>query len=192
MKVEKLCENCNEPFITDTRETNRNKGKYCSRNCGAIKSNLNRLVITSHICKQCGIEFNAESKHAKYCSYICKIKNYRLKKRTDDYSYTLEQTIKEYPCEICQWQECSRDVHHIISVSEGGKSEINNLISLCPNHHRLADRKLLLQDYLFEIIKSRTISSSLESLLIKIASKEQGAVLVIKETIIPPVVSEPS
>jgi len=45
---------------------------------------------------------------------------------------------------ICCYPNCKEtialDVHHIISREEGGTNRDNNLIVLCPVHHRLADR----------------------------------------------------
>jgi len=44
----------------------------------------------------------------------------------------------------CAIQTCRSlievDVHHIIPLKEGGKDEYENLIALCPNCHRMADR----------------------------------------------------
>ena len=42
---------------------------------------------------------------------------------------------------------------------EGGKNEVQNLITLCPNCHRLAHRNLLSEDKLRELVDLRTISS---------------------------------
>jgi hypothetical protein len=192
--IKRNCKNCNKPFLADKREVNRGNAIYCSLSCVTIYKNnySSALLSKSFICKHCGNSFNS-SQIAKYCSISCKAKNYRYKRRSGNfYDKQLGKIIKELPCEICNWQEASRDVHHIIPVSENGKTVIENLISLCPNHHRMVHSNLFSQDYLLKIVKSRTISSSLESLLVKIKSKEQDANLVIKETIIPPVVSEPS
>lgn len=56
--------------------------------------------------------------------------------------------IKQYRslhpnCEICDWKY-GVDIHHITPVRHGGTNGFNNLVALCPNHHRLADKKLLL------------------------------------------------
>jgi len=44
----------------------------------------------------------------------------------------------------CAIQTCRSlievDVHHIIPLKEDGKNEYENLIALCPNCHRMADR----------------------------------------------------
>ena len=39
-------------------------------------------------------------------------------------------------CSICNWNQTTGDIHHIIEVSEGGSNEMSNLIYVCPNCHR--------------------------------------------------------
>lgn len=68
--------------------------------------------------------------------------------------------FKNLPCELCGWKEASRDLHHIIPVSSGGKNETNNLISVCPNHHRMIHKNLISKDTLLKCVEYRTISSS--------------------------------
>lgn len=187
--IERTCKNCSQSFLAEAREVNRGNAHYCSLSCLASYKNENKSFnsnnVKAYICKKCGRDFESSSiTFAKYCSSSCKQKDYRLNKKSGNpFDRALEKTIKEYPCEICSWAEASRDAHHILSVSKGGKSLVDNLISLCPNHHRLADYNLLSQDYLLSIVKSRTISSSLGQLLKLIVSKEQDANLVIKRNI---------
>lgn len=44
-------------------------------------------------------------------------------------------------CSLCGWNEASCDIHHIIDVSLGGSNDLNNLILVCPNHHRIIHKK---------------------------------------------------
>lgn len=176
-KTERNCKNCNKSFLAENREINRGYGLFCTQSCATSYNNnvISLNVNISNICKHCGLSFKS-NKIVKYCSYSCKQKNYRFKRKSGNiYDTQLTLLLKEYPCEICNWKEASRDVHHIIPVSENGKTILENLISVCPNHHRMIHNNLFSQDYLLKIVKSRTISSSLESLLIKIKSKEQDA-----------------
>jgi 5-methylcytosine-specific restriction endonuclease McrA len=55
--------------------------------------------------------------------------------------YSKQEVLErdESRCLVCGFSECV-DVHHIVSLANGGNSFPENLISLCPNHHRLADR----------------------------------------------------
>jgi 5-methylcytosine-specific restriction endonuclease McrA len=72
-----------------------------------------------------------------------------------------QHILLELPCEVCGWNQGPRDVHHIVHVSNGGKNELFNLITLCPNCHRLAHRNLLSENKLNKLVEIRTISSSL-------------------------------
>lgn len=49
-------------------------------------------------------------------------------------------------CEICGWDRSSVDLCHIIDRSDGGSDKEDNLVLLCPNHHRLFDHGLLNKD----------------------------------------------
>lgn len=40
----------------------------------------------------------------------------------------------KHQCSICQ--STTVDVHHIIAVSDGGTNDLENLMVVCPNHHR--------------------------------------------------------
>ena len=40
----------------------------------------------------------------------------------------------KHQCSICQSNTV--DVHHIIAVANGGTNDLDNLMTVCPNHHR--------------------------------------------------------
>lgn len=48
------------------------------------------------------------------------------------------KTTREKKCEICGFSEW--DTHHIIDLRDGGDHCDENIILLCPNHHRLVHR----------------------------------------------------
>jgi hypothetical protein len=156
-KVDKNCKKCNESFKVDTRELNRGNGKYCSLSCAAKTSKLQKY---EKICKHCGTQYYTASKFSKYCSSHCKQRNYRLKSKGAFNMKAFYKLFKNLPCELCGWKEASRDLHHIIPVSSGGKNETNNLISVCPNHHRMIHKNLISKDTLLKCVEYRTISSS--------------------------------
>jgi hypothetical protein len=66
-------------------------------------------------------------------------------------------SVKKYygnSCMICNWNESSCDVHHIIPKSKNGLNTLENSIVLCPNHHRLAhSNKLDLQKIKNQILE---------------------------------------
>ncbi|KKM08345.1 hypothetical protein LCGC14_1724710 [marine sediment metagenome] len=44
-----------------------------------------------------------------------------------------------FGCAICGWNEAQCDMAHVIPKVEGGTYELDNIVILCPNHHRMAD-----------------------------------------------------
>jgi predicted restriction endonuclease len=74
----------------------------------------------------------------------------------------LYKQLQHLPCEICGWKEATRDIHHILPVSEGGTNELSNLIVLCPNHHRMIHRGLISEQCVQDALNTRTISSPSE------------------------------
>lgn len=159
-KSERICQCCGKSFLAENREINRGNAKYCSQSCAG---KMSKELEYTHICKHCGREFTSTSKNSKYCSTICKQKNYRARQK----SLLAEKSIKYYynffeniPCEICGWDKSVRDLHHITEVANGGSTELTNLISVCPNCHRMIHRNLISKEQLVQIVKSRTISSS--------------------------------
>lgn len=165
-KVTRNCEQCKLEFEADTREIKRNRAKFCSLKCSRKAQTY--VFDKNSICKQCGIEFKSAVKHSKYCSNVCKMKNYRERSKSDTCIRQYYSYFKDIPCENCNWNLSKRDLHHITPVSEGGKNTMDNLISLCPNCHRLVHNNLISKDKLNELVASRTISSS--------SSEELGAV----------------
>lgn len=152
-KIGKNCLNCNKEFQADKKEHNRGNAKYCSLSCAISHINLNKQMVTN-ICRQCGREFKTSNKNALYCSNICKQRNYRFKSKSEVSMKTLYKQLSHLPCQICGWKEASRDIHHIIPVSKGGKNELNNLIVVCPNHHRMIHSELITEE---ELLKYKTL-----------------------------------
>lgn len=114
------------------------------------------------ICARCGKEIpEGSGNHRKYCSVECRrcagrnIKE--IGKRARKILPIKEQIFQAYDCRcaICGWRGCDEpgmvgnnghhqwgcmnQIHHIIPVSKGGEETADNLILLCPNHHRMAD-----------------------------------------------------
>lgn len=114
-------------------------------------------------CEYCGIEFSYEKgpgPHRKYCSTSCR----RASGTMGTYQRKPERFIsRKYKgivgtrynrkCAICGWTAGEtpfapngttqhlngNQIHHIVQVQDGGKTELDNLILLCPNHHKQAD-----------------------------------------------------
>ena len=159
-KITKKCETCGNEFLADTREINRGNAKYCSKSCASKAPKTRKNIL---ICQHCGKEFTAANKNAKYCSDSCKQKNYRAQRKSSSSDISDKQLYKIFinvSCEICNWNKASRDLHHIIEISNGGTNSLDNIICVCPNCHRMIHSNLISKDDLLQIVKDRTISSS--------------------------------
>jgi len=155
---------CKKEFLATVTETSKGYGRFCSRSCGAHYGNAQRKLYKLK-CQipQCGKPFESVRPDAKYCSPSCK-RHQKAKKskehqlNADNHVYHLSGKIrKKYgrlPCLIkdcgCGWTEefleskkivC--DIHHITPKRKGGDDSFSNLVAVCPNAHRLADRGLI-------------------------------------------------
>lgn len=161
--IPRTCKECHKSFYAQSKEINRGNALFCSLSCNAYHQNKVRsAILIEHGCRYCGRTYSNNSKISFYCSRNCKARfyYYRTKKNSSSNHTSLIYKLRKKPCEICGWDEATRDVHHIISVSKGGKDTNSNLIAVCPNHHRMIHRNLISQNDLKKIAKSRTISSS--------------------------------
>jgi hypothetical protein len=155
MKILKTCKQCNITFEADSREINRGNAKYCSLSCAA-KNQRKNAKLYEKTCLGCNNIFKAKYSEAKYCSQSCKLKVYRRLQKSKEASIaTFYRILTDTPCEICGWNETNRDLHHIIPVSQGGKTTLDNIVSLCPNHHRMAHKDMLSREELLTAIKPR-------------------------------------
>jgi 5-methylcytosine-specific restriction endonuclease McrA len=57
-------------------------------------------------------------------------------------------------CRVCGFDTLV-EVHHIIARRHGGPDTLDNLITLCPNHHTMADRGQIAQDALRALLAER-------------------------------------
>lgn len=130
--MERSCLICGKPIPADRRSNNT---KYCSVSCARRAERQQKLGYISR-------RANAHNKIAPhvYTAYGSK-------------------------CAICSWTACEgtatpsgkaqpargNEIHHIIPVSKGGTDSWDNVVLLCPNHHKQADLGLItpeeLQNY---------------------------------------------
>lgn len=133
------------------------------------------MPCNTRVCKNCGETFvvGIMSRCAECCSERCS-RDWHAKEHNRKYPnvykerqairFAKEDVIRRYDakCAICGWQDKTakrndqgrlnlsrgNEIHHIVPVKEGGKSEIDNLILLCPNHHKQADWGMLSREEL--------------------------------------------
>ena len=154
--IEKQCLTCNKTFTAALSEHNRGNAKYCSISCG--KQNKTYVRNINSTCVYCSNDFIAHSFDAKYCSKTCKSKNYRKLQVTKEHGTKhLQRVLGHLPCEIpeCGWKEATRDIHHLVAVTNGGKNTLDNVIVVCPNHHRMFHHNLISKETVETAFKLR-------------------------------------
>jgi hypothetical protein len=112
-------------------------------------------------CDTCGIEVpylpsqRKKSSDLIYCSRRCKGIGHSAMMTGRRYvtTYSSKHTFRVMArqefidrCAICGWDEASNDVAHIVARKDGGTDTIDNIVMLCPNHHRLYDTGRISQD----------------------------------------------
>lgn len=133
-------------------------------------------------CLNCGKETNGRS---RYCSLKCERslaylrwyprrgdENYRTGRKRNDILITYD-----FKCAVCGWgltdikigeyqtgfqHSNGCEIHHIEPISEGGNSEWDNLILLCPNCHKKATVGIYAKDFLRQHVKKVDIMPYLE------------------------------
>jgi len=149
-----ICNECYGEFIALTTRVKDGKAKFCTKSCStkhAHKSKKDKLKT----CKQCSRRFKTKNDNAKYCSVRCSGKNSADKRKLTTVQKEKVAKLKKRGCEICKWSKASCDIHHITPISKGGTNCLSNLITLCPNHHRLADQGTITQVRLNKLIRVR-------------------------------------
>lgn len=173
------CEYCGKSGVIRKPSEIRN-GVFCSRSCAnkahslAIANNpaLDTDTGVEKTCLYCSKIFYVKPNRAdkaKFCGMICSAAyriNRRISKSGKDVSGDKNPNYKNSSnrvtsrkiglsrfgdkCAICGYKETVH-VHHIISIARGGKNSEENLITLCPNHHALADKGVITEKELFRL-----------------------------------------
>jgi predicted RNA-binding Zn-ribbon protein involved in translation (DUF1610 family) len=118
-----------------------------------------KLTLT---CPQCGKKFyrypsQIEGRERVFCGRLCLgiwhsknahselLGNWKGGKWAVHRKAALERDT--YRCVICGF-DLIVDVHHITPRASGGADHYANLITLCPNHHKLADMRIINVEHL--------------------------------------------
>lgn len=149
----KLCLHCSAP-IPSRGPAKDAKRIFCSRECNfayqRARSRENGTGRLTKNCEVCGIEFSYYASvrpQAAYCSASCKSTGHsrkitgRIQASFGDRS-TFTKSMRRFfydRCAICGWDQAPCDVCHIEARKDGGEDALDNVVMLCPNHHRLFD-----------------------------------------------------
>lgn len=140
------CAVCGKEF----KATNKRQ-RLCSIECRTEWLTINppneRKKVLVH-CAACGnpiyrapyqMKSNADYACSQKCRYII-VANKLSGPRTSGIRLALQRDKAK--CKICGFNVLV-EVHHIMPRRHGGSDDLDNLITLCPNHHTMADREII-------------------------------------------------
>lgn len=163
-KVTVTCVGCGVPFEKWRKDANRTMLHFhdldCRRHYGAAQAAERAAIpkrlrqprqgveIACLICERPFIVPPSQARGSRYCSLACKdvgqsrVQTGRRKVETWKSSAFrgMVRALFIDRCAICGWDEALNDVAHIEARKHGGADTIENIVMLCPNHHRLYDR----------------------------------------------------
>lgn len=163
--VIKCCKICGDSF---SGRPSYMKGRtICSIEC-RNKNNAGtnnpsfKQIITG--CPVCDNEFSATPKQierGKTCSMECGRKSRARKisgSRRKGFAFGKNAARRrdEHKCAVCGFDSVTA-VHHIKPKKHGGTNILENLLTLCPNHHYMAHAGLFSDEYLTSLVKPYSI-----------------------------------
>lgn len=148
------CAVCGKQFKAATPRT-----KLCSLECRAKWSAINPVYERKRVlvqCAACGKDIYRAPHEMKpdvayACSKECRytiVANKLSGPKSSTRRFALQRD--EYKCKVCGF-DIIVEVHHIRGKRRnggGGTDELDNLITLCPNHHTMADRGMISEEEL--------------------------------------------
>jgi len=171
-RVRVECEGCGREFEKRRNQYLRTGHHYCSRACSnrahsrALRENPAAWGArgAAVVCRGCGKTFRVSRRRAataRFCSRVCEFthrfappvaegspdlrgsRNPHFKGTNNP--NTARENARKYlgrKCLICGF-DAFVETHHIIARRNRGSNNIENLIVLCPNHHKMAHLGLI-------------------------------------------------
>jgi hypothetical protein len=145
------CDQCGSQFDIWPWRLAKYKKKFCSYVCKGLWSR--RTVVTP--CADCGKDVAIKASQLKarqsrgqkrfFCNRQCD-SNWRSKNPTRlrllNGAKPHQKLMYGLSCAICSFDRII-EYCHIIPARDGGTIHPDNIVPLCPNHHKLLDRSLL-------------------------------------------------
>lgn len=115
-----------------------------------------KLESLEKTCENCGKTYtknkfvgSRQFSKSKYCSRQCANARFiKYRENPLDWKVTTRERLRikvrkvfEDKCALCGWEEAPCDIAHIDPT--GDYYDIENVLMLCPNHHRMYDRGLI-------------------------------------------------
>lgn len=154
------CPTCGGEF-TRRRQEVRGAFQFCSKSCaGRVSGNTPlrspRRPAAEKRCEECGRTYSVKGSQEgrrRFCTKVCEMafrSRVMVGRGNPNYRHGQDQTsakttaLRAYParCAVCGF-DVILDVHHIVPKSRRGTNDVDNLILLCPNHHRMVKLGLI-------------------------------------------------
>lgn len=164
-RVQKVCWQCLSIFEgTEKQMANR---KFCSNECrnecrriqvGEYNPTYSQFPVNCIIC-QCSflIQPSKFKKGQLHCSAKCGQESRKRKisgasRSSRPFGSRKAKVRDGFSCRICGF-DLAVHTHHIMHKKDGGSNHLDNLITLCPNHHALAHAGILTSVEMIEALK---------------------------------------
>jgi 5-methylcytosine-specific restriction endonuclease McrA len=156
------CVVCQKPFRPNTW-----RQRLCSIACRTAWLTLNppnekkRVLVECAVCgtqmarKLSDVQTGRDAACSPRCRYIL-VAN-KLRGRNLSLPKRLALRRDKARCRICGF-DTMVEVHHIIARRHSGPDTLDNLITLCPNHHTMADRGLIPVEELRALLTEHTFT----------------------------------
>jgi hypothetical protein len=135
------CDICGESFYKKLSQQKKTKKNYCTWEC----YNKSRC-LPERECEWCDNKFQPKNASQKTCSKSCATslcKTGIKKKGSKPWKNKVEERRhvlkEEFGVDSCMIDGCDYDrvlvIHRLIEGRHGGRYEIGNMFTICPNHH---------------------------------------------------------
>ena len=159
---------CHNEVCRKSFHSKNKRQKFCSQSCATIQTNKIRGAMSEESRKNISngvrnyLKLHPEKircgpRHSQSVGMSTrgKYKGESIQSILDVSSRTASKILKrlELGCCVCGWKEENCDIHHINGRKIENANQHDNLTYLCPNHHRLADRKKLDKEKMISLDK---------------------------------------
>ena len=164
-RIQKVCYQCLSIFEgTEKQMENR---KFCGNTCrdesrraqvGEYNPTYSQFPVSCIIC-ECTflIQPSKFKKGQVHCSAKCGQESRKRKisgasRNSRPFGSRKAKVRDGFACRICSF-DLAVHAHHIVPRKDGGSNHLDNLITLCPNHHALAHAGILTPDEMSKAIE---------------------------------------
>ena len=144
-KVDRVCPVCLSKFKAWPSQNDTTCSNPCFRKWLSLTGSARGVNKVDVVCDYCGKpskRFPSQVKEKNYCNRSCLSKTKTHENngnwRGGQWKYIQKEVLirDENRCLVCGF-DLVVDVHHITSRRQGGTDAPENLVTLCPNHHRM-------------------------------------------------------